>query len=366
MEELTWEIGTYDEQDKKDVLNIIRDQYGDVDLAQEVYYDWVTRKKPAEFDQRVAREKKTGKILNSGISVGVPAVWRGQEIRVLLGFNIVVDPRYRRQGIHTTLSNLAREDVQEAGYRFTILFPNQQSMTQAIKARNHYLISQVPLMIRPLDIQALTARYVGHALLRWGLNLSWAIAGRTLWRERLPQTDPDVHLVAEGKELDESYDRFWANVKQKYDLMVVRDRDFLQWRFCDIPTRDYQILSVRRDGEMEGYLVLREAEIRGTPTGMISDFLVLPGARGDKAGLRLLHEAIQRFRDAHVALTGGLVLPHTQEYQIMRRAGFLDAPERFAPQPFYLFVRTYSDEPPLDVVKRPGSWYVSIADHDAV
>jgi hypothetical protein len=81
---------------------------------------------------------------------------------------------------------------------------------------------------------------------------------------------------------------------------------------------------------------------------------------------RLLSEATRRFRDAKLAVAGGLMLPHTQEYAIMRRAGYLRAPDRFAPQPFHLFVKPYIDEPPLDVLTRPESWYVSIADHDAV
>jgi L-amino acid N-acyltransferase YncA len=163
----------------------------------------------------------------------------------------------------------------------------------------------------------------------------------------------------------ENYPRL-AQVKAKYDLMVVRDRAFLQWRFRDIPTRQYQTLSARQDGQILGYVVLRQAEVRATLTGMIADFLILPGERGELAGRYLLHEALERFKRAKVPLTGGLMLPHTQEYALMRRAGFLSAPRRFAPQNFHLFVRSYCDEPALDVLVRAQSWYVSIADHDAV
>jgi hypothetical protein len=117
---------------------------------------------------------------------------------------------------------------------------------------------------------------------------------------------------------------------------------------------------------MLGYIVLRQANVRGIMTGMIADFMVLPGERGDEAGLLLIGEALQRFEKAGVPLAGGLALPHTQEYAIMRRAGFLSAPRQFAPQSFHLFIRSYCDEPPLDELTRPEAWYVSIADHDAV
>jgi hypothetical protein len=101
-------------------------------------------------------------------------------------------------------------------------------------------------------------------------------------------------------------------------------------------------------------------------TGIIADFMVLPGEQGDRAGLQLLQAALQRFEQAQVPLAGGLMLPHTQEYSIMRRAGFMRAPRPFAPQPFHLFIRSYSDDPPLSALTRPEGWYVSVADHDAV
>ncbi len=367
VEELDWELDAFREEDKADMLALIRAEYGDVDLAHEAYYDWLIGQRHLKVLQFAAREKATGKVVSASTMLGVRASWRSEPILAILGINLVVDPRYRRQGVYRALATQPRDDLREAGYRFMTTFPNQKSMPQMVKSDLYHLVSQVPLVIRPLDVQTLTAMHIRNGLLRWGLNAGWAVASRTLWRDHVPSQDgPGARLVEEGPELDEPYDRFWAKVKAKYDLMVVRDRAFLQWRFCDIPTRDYQILSARRDGELEGYVVLRQARIRGTQAGVIADLLVLPGARGDKAGLRLLHEALQRFKGANLAVAGGLVLPHTQEYRIMRRAGFLNAPQRLAPQPFFLFVRPFADEPPLDVITRPESWYVSIADHDAV
>jgi len=367
VEEKAWELDVLRKEDRADMLALICAEYGDVDLAREAYYDWLIGQMPTEVVQFAAREKATGKVVSASTLLGVRASWRGEPILAILGVNLVVDPRYRRQGVYRALATQIRDDIQDAGYRFMSAFPNQKSMPQMVKSDMYHMVSRVPLVIRPLNAQALPAGYVGNALLRWGVNFGWAIASRTLWRERFPsQNKPGLCLVAEGKELDEAYDRFWERVKLKYDLMVVRDRAFLQWRFCDIPTRDYQILSARRDGELVGYMVLRQTEVRGIQAGVIADFLVVPEGDGEEAGFRLLHEALHRFRGAKLAVAGGLALPHTQEYGIMRRAGFVDTPQRLAPQPFYLFVRMYADEPPLDVVTRPESWYVSIADHDAV
>jgi hypothetical protein len=100
-------------------------------------------------------------------------------------------------------------------------------------------------------------------------------------------------------------------------------------------------------------------------TGLIADFLVLPGEQGDRAGLCLLDAALERFKAAEVPLAGGILLPHTQEYALMQQAGFLSAPQPLAPQAFHLFIRSHCDDPPLSALTRPESWHITIADHDA-
>mgnify|MGYP001828236518 CR=1 FL=1 len=371
-----WEISTYEEGDKAGVLALVRDEYGDVDLAQEAYFDWLRAASPPGVRQWLVREKGTRRVISSGTTVGARASWRGQGILALLGFNIIVAPEYRRQGIHTTLTRQTGEDVKKAGYCFTTIFPNPKSKPQLARSKNFLHVSEVPLVVRPLDMRALSEATIQSRALCWGADLGWQVASRTLWRSHGPARNGSTMHVSEDTVPDESYNRFWDQVRTKYDLMLVRDRAFLQWRFFDIPTREYQILSARQnstdpglgdsDSEMLGYIVLRQADVRGIMTGMIADFMVLPGERGNEAGLLLLQAALQRFDRAQVPLAGGLVLPHTQEYAIMRRAGFLSAPRQVAPQSFHLFIRSYCDEPPLSALGRPESWYVSIADHDAV
>lgn len=363
--ERSWEISTYQEDDKARVLALIRDEYGEIDLADKDYFDWLRGACPPDVRQWLVREKGTGRVISAATTVGVQAIWKGKEIKALLGFNFVVAPEYRRQGIHTAFTRQTREDIKEAGYCLTTLFPNPKSMPQLARSENFHHVSPVPLLIRPLNMRALADAHVKKPLLAWAGTVGWGLAGRSLWREqRPPHVDPPLR-ISEDLVLDEGYDRFWREVRTKYDLMLVRDRPFLKWRFLDIPTRTYRVLSARRGDRVLGYIVLHQAKVRGTVSGIIADFLVLPGEQGARAGQHLLHAALQQFKEAQMPLAGGLVLPHTQEHALMRRAGFLSAPQLFAPQPFHLFVRSYCDDPPLEALTRPESWYVSIADHDA-
>ena len=365
-DEREWKEGWYEEGDKTTILAMNQAQYGDVALSQEAYFNWVYASNPMGPPIiPVARDKETGKVVGFAMFVPMRVAWSGAECPALLGYNMLVEPAYRRQGIQTKVSAVGPEIGEKQGYEFFYVFPNPTSLMGLIKL-DYRVVSQIPMVIRPLDIAALTETHIGMRLMRWGVNLGWGVAGRTLCRERCRYQNDLAMRIVEDTEFDESYDCFWGQIKTKYNLMLVRDRAFLQWRFHDIPTRRYEVLSARRGTEILGYIVLSQADIRGTNVGLIADLLVLPGERGDQAGLRLLHEALKRFNEAQLPLCGGLMLPHTQEYALMHRAGHLRVPGRFAPQPFHLVVKTWSNGMTTNALIQPERWHISIADHDAV
>jgi GNAT superfamily N-acetyltransferase len=157
-----------------------------------------------------------------------------------------------------------------------------------------------------------------------------------------------------------------VRVADKYDIIVKRDRTFLTWRFCNLSFRSYYILTARASGELVGYAVLRCTEIEEVRTGLIMDLLVEPSERGEEAGLLLVEKATRWFREAGMALAGSLMLRHTQEYEILHRAGYVDCPERFAPQAFRLTTTSLSPRVPNEFLAQADRWFVTMANHDAV
>lgn len=164
---------------------------------------------------------------------------------------------------------------------------------------------------------------------------------------------------------DERFDDSWARVKDKYPIMVIRDRRYLAWRFAGISGRQYRILVVQVGDEVIGYAVLRCANIREIPTGLIMDLLVEAGPRGEAAGACLMAEAWRYFRSENMWLAGGLMSPHAAEYHIMRRAGYLPCPERFALRLFRLAFRVHSKKPATAPRLSPEHWFVTVADYEA-
>jgi hypothetical protein len=77
---------------------------------------------------------------------------------------------------------------------------------------------------------------------------------------------------------DERFDVFWDEIKDFYDFIVVRDSEYLQYRYFDKRSGEHVAFAVEKDGKIYGYSVLRINDIDPEyPKGIVLDFLVLNG-----------------------------------------------------------------------------------------
>ena len=145
--------------------------------------------------------------------------------------------------------------------------------------------------------------------------------------------------------------------------MSIRNRAFLAWRFTDMSGRSYCTLVAHTHDQMLGYAILRCATIRNIKTGLVMDLLVTDDALGKAAGACLMAEAETYFQMHGMALAAGLMVPFTSEYEILRRAGFVDVPSALTPRRFR-FAFSVHDTSEEDLVSlSTRDWFVTLADY---
>ncbi len=362
----TWEVSWYSREDRPNILAANQEEYGSADTAHASYFEWVVEKNPCGPPVfPVAREVDTQRVVGWALFTPFKIIWQGEEKKFLIGFNLMVRNEYRRMGVASRIVPFGLADGKRKGHQFMLGLANSKS-TRVHQKLGDPIGATIPMVVRPMDIASLTNSFTKNSVLKWVIQLFWRLAERTICREKRKHNGKVKVEVKEESEIGVEFDDFWENVKGKYNLILVRNQAFLQWRFREMPLRSYQIFTARRNSELLGYIVLRIADIRGIRCGLISDLLVLPGKVGDIAGQHLMNVATQNFREAKVQLCGGLMLSHTQEYRIMRKAGYLRSPDIFAPQSITMVISPLLDDiPPRDIL-RAESWFISNADHDAV
>lgn len=182
-----------------------------------------------------------------------------------------------------------------------------------------YRIHDVDLQFRKQPIKnALIYKYGFHLL---------KLANRC--RNRLRLYTPSSYDFHIGKiaHFDERIEGFWEEVKDHYHFTIERNRDYLNWRYCDPRGGDYLVKVAQRDAKILGYMVLRiNRRQPDYPIGYIIDLLTLP-SRLDVA-TALVEDAVSYFNGHHINMTFCMVIKNHPCEAILKRNGFITWRER--------------------------------------
>ena len=372
MSERAWEFARVNEGDIPELLELTRLVHGDTGLANPDYFRWLTVDNPAgRAIDWVAKAKSTGQIVAIVLGVAVDFKIMADEGKAYYPLNLLVHPDFRRQGIITELTQHSLEDYRQHGAAFAYGSPGRRLKNAWLKFQPVTMIGQPPLLLCPFDVKELLSGMGlpgkplhGLAGLGYRLFKSLSNVNPRRWLGRSGPTNHGMQLhLEEIVRFDERFDRFWEKTKNKYPVMLVRDAAFLQWRYKDIPLKQYECLSCQdHAGEVVGYIVFRNVPLKGVETGMILDFLTEPSQRGQVAGLRLITAATQTLKQAGSAAVVCRMLRHTEECHLLRRQGYVLLPARLDPWPITLIGRLWLENVSPAAFFSRNHWFYTLGD----
>jgi len=361
------QVGLYSPGDEADILALNLLEYGSTNvMVTPEDFQWRYAENPAGQTQiTVVRDAQTGHVV--GFTWTIPLRMRlfRQDQLAALTANLLIHPDYRKTMAYVKLITHRMRMLRQQKVPFRYNFPVESlfARTAKIEGMSSFLI---PLMIRPLDMTQLARARFEQRWAAFLIGLGGALIKPFVFYDR------DQHAKTDGVTLvwvdgfDRRFDDLWKRVKDKYEIMTVRDSAYLRWRFSPVSKRVYRTLAAMVDDVLVGYVVVRcTDEIRGIPIGLIMDFLLEPGPRGERAGAMLLREVWRYFNSEKVALAGGLALPHTVECKLMQRAGYRSCPPRLAPRLFRVAFNCYAGTLPATDHVQLSNWFLTIADYEA-
>jgi len=180
-----------------------------------------------------------------------------------------------------------------------------------------------------------------------------------LLRQRLHKSGDA--LIKRIYSFDSRFDDFWQEASAGYNLGLIRDRRFLNWRFVDKPGEEYFVLAAEHGGKILGYAVLKNAEMFNLTLGLIVDILTLAPNNVIDC---LISRAIEHFREQNVDAVGCLMLKHSVYSKALRRAGFVQVPKALSHKEFYFGVQVKPSVLADEIVNNPTNWLITWGDTD--
>ncbi len=292
--------------------------------------------------------------LSDGMAVGHSAMIPtsvnidGRTVKAGLSVDAWTHPDFRCRGVFTSLHRSVLQEARNQGIEFAYTFPNDESYRGFLKlGYNH-----------PFSVPAL------RKVVNWGAVLK----GRT----KIPLLDRAVKLflrggdrepdaprangvnVSEVMHLDERFDALWSRQAKNNVAAIVRDRDYISWRYLDNPRYDYMMYVAESNEELLGYVVLNTVET-DLVRGYIVDMLLIPN---DTAVFRaLLDKSIEHLTNAK-ADTIHIWMPcRSPYYRELKKRSF-----RSKPNPVRFCCKSLSSD--VKLPQRPEQWWLCPGDYD--
>jgi hypothetical protein len=189
---------------------------------------------------------------------------------------------------------------------------------------------------------------------RYGFHLS-KLANQCRNAFRLHRPSSYDFQITKIAHFDGRIEVFWEEIKDHYHFIVERNRDYLNWRYCDPRGGDYLVRIAEANSHILGYTVLRiDKHQRDYPVGYIIDLLTLPN-RFDVANA-LVGEATNYFDDHHINIIISLMIKNHPYEAILKKNGFITGLKKR-----HLYYRVYAEIKELSKLKKESPCWIHFA-----
>lgn len=151
-----------------------------------------------------------------------------RELRASHSIGALVEEKYQNKGLLKFVGDKLFEDLSENGIPFTYGFPNDRSYGLH-KSHMGYsdLIQFDNWVIQKSGINKVHSEHVGSTVFKKIDNF------------------------------DDAFDELWRSCSCGYEIAIVRDKEYLKWRYLSRPDVKYYPYGFYRDNNLKGFIVLK-------------------------------------------------------------------------------------------------------------
>lgn len=355
-----WKNVKYDDNHLNEIIDMTKEYYGDIEISDIEFIKHEYFKNPVGNALiRLAWDKENNTL--AGQYVVNPTIVRinGQDIPAVLSLNTLTRAKYRGQGIFTGLAETVYDDAYQSGYKFCYGMPNQNSYPGFIKKLDFLNIGDVPLMIRPLKPSSIMKEKTGSKILE-------VLAGcGNLFFKPGVSDKKEVKIVKIDNENIQLIDKLWDRIKDKYQVCIKRDSKFVQWRYLNMPLREYIVfIAVDSRNEPFAMAVGLITTVAGMTCGMIVDFIFGDGYEDEAK--HLLDFMVHALYKKGAGLCGCLMNKNSMEFKILCKKGFFVCPKKMEPQPFKIIFRAFDSSLNEAGANDFSKWFFTMGDYDVI
>jgi GNAT superfamily N-acetyltransferase len=270
-----------------------------------------------------------------------------------------VHPDYRRKGISKNMLQYAL-DLSTRAMHFAI--QTHEATVKNAKRQGMVLfpfsISHM-LHVRDVDKHFRMKQTENNLVVRFGFSVL-KLLNRIKNLPRQTKTKSNLKILEISK-FDERINKFWEKIRDDYNFIIEKNREYLNWRYCD-PRNNlkgrYFVKQAEQDGEILGFIVLETRSKDGYSEGYIVDLLTCPG-RMDVAR-KLVEETCSFFWESEFNAVHYRVVKDHPYQVIFSEQGFIEIPSKL-----HMTYKMFYDKEKMQVIKdsKPSQIHFNYGDY---
>ena len=350
----TWRIRPYRDGDEG-LLRALYESAGDTSFDLR-YWHWLFRANPAGNGYIWLAE-------DHGVLVGQYAIiptrmhLRGRPVRCAQSVAAITHPHYRRQGVFKALARAVFEATRSGEVNLGYAFPNDPSRRGHVKHVGFSILEKLTTWVRPLNI----ARVLNSRIRNRVISNMVGKPAQHLFNVLYPPhmgSNTDIHIRSTSR-FPKEVDDLFRRCSGRFQNIVVRDYEYLKWRYEDHPTNSYHIFLGYRGDTLQGYCVCGNAVRKGIEIGLVMDLFMDPDDQ-DMA-TSLAGRAVEYMAEQDMMLAACFLTSQSPFLRRLKSLGFICPAKTFT-----YVIRINSDRLDLGTLKCAGGWHITFGDADFV
>ena len=344
-------LWTNTEDEKQEILNLTKKNFGNVDITKASYFDWQYRDNPnGKAIVLLARDDDSkNSLVGTNTIIPQKLLVNGEIITSSLACNVQVHSDYRKKHLFSDLLLSMPNFALTNDIHSLFAIPNNNSFNAFINEGSTE-ITHLPLLIKPIKLSKYFGTPIKQILKPFDI----------FWKNK--KTFSDIDEL--NDDFDDSFENLAKKTSERVSVMNGRTKEFLNWRYRNHPTQKYQIFTHKINNELIGYIITKIHYIEKKKIGIILDYMINSDYEDTTQFKNLIYKAISNFweNDVSIAIatSGNMLL----ENQLLRSCGFFTAPSFLKPVSLHFIVQTFDDSVQHTKLKKFENWFFVFGDYD--
>ena len=272
--------------------------------------------------------ERDGEIVGVGHDLYIDVKHGEEDFRTVYGTDVAVHPEHRRRGLYTKLVRarlkikMKNSDFQYGYTTNPILLERRKRSYEEepsayyfpYKACKYIWIKDVDLHLKMMKTNKAWLMKQGHKIKKFMSKIRHMV-DRSI-------EDDGSYSINVAERFDDSSDSFWRKVAPHYNFIGKRDKEYLNWRYCDPRSGNYTVLQAKDKDKLLGYVVTSMELGDLYPTGYIIDLLALHGK--NEVAVALVNAAVKKINENGVNVIRALIVKGHPYESVFERNGFID------------------------------------------